>query len=410
MKRNQMKDRFTTELFFLSQGVRIRLVSLSLLLLGVPTAVFSQEESFSSKRFDPSRFKESSLILIGKLPIRVTPRREYLIKAASSGQIELYVPPKPGNFKAGDRLGGIDVERLKLDEELMELGESLLREKEIPQWYLQRKNQIDQLKTQLAGIRRERELAKQMLADPEKYSDLFKVMKAARDREGESMEAYLSDLQEHQEQLVGILDFIQSSRKEELEIGELNKKFELKKLQFDIRRKDAFLTVPFDGRVTFIFPYVTGEKNYVALGTDLALVRDSKEVYGQVPILDSKWRLLDQKSLELEVSVAGGVATGHYSKSLRKELSGSEALIYSFLFDSSDNALLMNQMSGKVEGKVFLGFDRPVRLVPKFLLVALSPGAFREGGWKGLLQSVAPDYELLQVGLQSVALVESGDL
>ena len=129
-------------------------------------------------------FRESSRILVGKLPIRVAPRREYLIKAGASGLIELYVPPKPGNFKAGDRLGGIDVQRLELDEELMTLSESLLKEKEIPQWHLQRKAQVDQLTTQLTALEGERELAENMLADPQKYKDLFKGMRKGREMGG----------------------------------------------------------------------------------------------------------------------------------------------------------------------------------------------------------------------------------
>ena len=143
------------------------------LLFLVPVFLIGQDKKQSTvPRLDPARFPERSRILIGKLPIMVTPRREYVLKAGTSGLIELYVPSKPGNFKAGDRLGGIDVARLKIDEELMELSESLLKEKEIPQWRLQRKTQIDQLMNQLNTIEGERKLAEQMIANPEKYNDL----------------------------------------------------------------------------------------------------------------------------------------------------------------------------------------------------------------------------------------------
>ena len=358
-------------------------------------------------RLDLSGFRESSRILVGKLPIMVTPRREYVIKAGASGLIELYVPPKPGNFKAGDRLGGIDVQRIELDKELMNLSESLLKEKEIPQWHLQRKAQVDQLTTQLTTLEGERELAENMLADPKKYEDLFKGMRKGREMGGRSIEEYLEELKSHQKQLKEILAFIESDRKEELELGELVKKFELRKMQFALRQKEAYLTVPFDGRVSFVFPYVSGEKNYVVLGTELALIRDLNEISGQVPILDSRWRLLEKSRLELEVTVANGVALAKYAKSFKKDLSGSENLVYSFLFDRSDNQGLMNHMAGTVEGKLFYNFGRKARLVPKFLLVSLDPEVFRKEGWKGLVKRFVPDYELLRVGLQSVALVKA---
>ena len=359
------------------------------------------------KSLDLRGFRESSRILIGKLPITVTPRREYVIKAGTSGLIELYVPPKPGNFKAGDRLGGIDVQRVELDEELMALSESLLKEKEIPQWHLQRKAQVDQLTTQLTTLEGERKLAANMLADPKKYEDLFKGVRKGKEMGGRSIEEYIEELNEHHKQLKEILAFIESDRKEELEIGELVKKFELRKMQFELRRKEAYLTVPFDGRVSFLFPYVNGEKNYIVMGTELALVRDLKEIYGQVPIVDSRWRLLDKSKLELEVAIAAGVARAKYAKSFKKDLSGGETLIYSFLFDGADRQGLMNQISGTIEGKLFYNFGRQARLVPKFLLVSLNPEVFRKKGWSGLVENLVPDYELLHVGLQSVALIKA---
>ena len=398
-----MKNNCSVLVFLLASLCRMPVASWILLLFSFGS-IAGNAVLAKPAELNLNGFRESSRILVGKLPIRVAPRREYLIKAGASGLIELYVPPKPGNFKAGDRLGGIDVQRLELDEELMTLSESLLKEKEIPQWHLQRKAQVDQLTTQLTTLEGERELAENMLADPQKYKDLFKGMRKGREMGGRSIEAYLDELKSHQKQLKEILAFIESDRKEELEIGELVKKFELKKMQFELRRKEAYLTVPFDGRVSFVFPYVTGEKNYVVMGTEMALVRDMKEMFGQVPILDSRWRLLEKSKLELEVAVPKGVAVATYSSSFKKDLSGTENLIYSFLFDPSGNQGLMNQMSGTVEGKLFYDFGQKARLVPKFLLVSRGPEVFRKEGWQGLVDRFVPGYELLYVGLQSVAL------
>jgi len=388
-------------------GVRCLRVSLWIFMLSLFFLFMREEAQAEPARIDLNGFRESSRILVGKLPITVTPRREYVIKAGTSGLIELYVPPKPGNFKAGDRLGGIDVQRVELDEELMALSESLLKEKEIPQWHLQRKAQVDQLTTKLTALEGERELASNMLADPKKYEDLFKGVRKGKEMGGRSIEEYLEELNEHHKQLKEILAFIESDRKEELEIGELVKKFELRKMQFELRRKEAYLSVPFEGRVSFVFPYVNGEKNYVVMGTELAVVQDLKEIFGQVPIVDSRWRLLEKSKIELEVAITTGVARAKYAKSFKKDLSGGETLIYSFLFDRSDKQGLMNQIAGTVEGKLFYNFGRQARLVPKFLLVSLNPEVFRKEGWEGLVDSLVPDYELLHVGLHSVALIKA---
>ena len=62
----------------------------------------------------------------------VTPFREYTLKAGASGEIEMYVPVKTEKYEAGRRLAGIDAERLKLDQELMDISEVLWTKKRFP--------------------------------------------------------------------------------------------------------------------------------------------------------------------------------------------------------------------------------------------------------------------------------------
>ena len=116
----------------------------------LPLLTYGQEQPV--RTLNPSGFRETNRVLVGEISIKVTPLREYTLKAGSTGLIELYVPTKPGSYKLGDRLGGVDTARLQLDQELMDLSESMLREKDIPQWHLQRKSQIDQLDNQLSKI------------------------------------------------------------------------------------------------------------------------------------------------------------------------------------------------------------------------------------------------------------------
>lgn len=353
---------------------------------------------------NPSGFRETTRVLVGKTSIKVTPLREYTLKAGSTGLIELYVPAKPDSYKLGDRLGGVDTTRLQLDQELMDLSESMLKEKEIPQWHLQRKSQIDQLDNQLSKIEGERSLTQQMLKNPEKYKELFQSSSQGDGNHSEDLARYLNELSLHEVQIKDMLGFLKSDRKEELELGELKKKFELRKLQFEMRLQQAYLTVPFDSEVEFLFPYVKGEKNYIQAGMEVALLRDLRELHGQVPILDPDWRLLKKGKLELEIKSSTGLAIGKYLKSVSKEISGGEELIYSFKFELKDNLSLRNQLGGRTEGKLYYKLARPARMVPKFLLVSLAPEIFRSEGWHGLVEKLCPEYELLHVGLYSIAI------
>ena len=175
-------------------------------------------------------------------------------------------------------------------------------------------------------------------------------------------------------------------------------------MQFEMRMQEAYLTVPFDGEIEFLFPYVEGEKNYIQAGMEVALLRDLRELHGQVPILDSDWRLYNKNSLELELKAPRGKVIGKYLKSSSREVSGGEELIYSFKFDPQDKLALRNQLGGRTDGMLYLKLSRAAHMVPKFLLVSLNPERFRLGGWSGLVASVCPEYELIEVGLYSIAI------
>ena len=58
----------------------------------------------------------------------------------------------------------------------MRMSESLLKEKDIPQWHLQRRSQIEQFENQLSKIEGERSLAEQMLENPRKIQGAFSVV------------------------------------------------------------------------------------------------------------------------------------------------------------------------------------------------------------------------------------------
>ena len=384
----------------------MKLSCIALLFLFSFSVLLSQVEKERSHRLKPSGFKESDRLLIGKVSLKVTPLREYKMKAGSTGLFELDVPYKSASFKLGDRLGGIDTARLELDQELMVMSESLLKEKDIPQWHLQRRSQIEQFQNQLAKIEGERSLTEQMLANPEKYRELFQSAKRDDVNQTDDLKAYLETLASHENQVKGMLSFVESERKEELELGEIKKKFELRKMQFEMRMQEAYLTVPFDGELDFLFPYVEGEKNYIQAGMDVALLRDLRELHGQVPIMDPDWRLYAKNMLELEVKSSRGNIIGKYLKSSSKEVSGGEELIYSFKFDPQDNLALRNQLGGRTDGMLYLKLSRSARMVPKFLLVSLNPKVFRLGGWAELVTSVCPGYVLLDVGLYSIAIAK----
>ena len=121
---------------------------------------------------------------------------------------------------------------------------------------------------------------------------------------GENLLLYILKREKDEMRLTEILSFMNSDRKETLELGELRKKFEVRKLQFEMRMKEAYLTMPFAGQVEFLFPYVEGERNFIQRGMEVALVRDLQKIHGQAFMADSRLRLLDKNRVELQVETA----------------------------------------------------------------------------------------------------------
>ena len=126
-----------------------------------------------------------------------------------------------------------------------------------------------------------------MVRDPSKYADLFKGSFDADKMKGENLLLYILKREKDEMRLTEILSFMNSDRKETLELGELRKKFEVRKLQFEMRMKEAYLTMPFAGQVEFLFPYVEGERNFIQRGMEVALVRDLQKIHGQAFMADS---------------------------------------------------------------------------------------------------------------------------
>jgi len=346
-------------------------------------------------------FPMASELLLGKLPVKVTPKREYRIKAGMSGILKLDVDPIGGEFEAGARLGGIDTERLALDQQLLEIQESLLRVRDVPEKEFQRKSKVQQLEGSLAALESEVSLSKAILRDPKKYQDLFPI-------DGEdglkSLHAELEKMVSEMADLKALLVSTRSLEFGQLERDNLVKSFELKKLQFELQKQHSYLTVPFSCEVQFIYPYDPEEDNYVGSGAEIAILRDKSEIHAHVPIFDSRWRALLKPRLSLRLRVRSKSMRAVFFRSSIQSESGTERLIYSFRFREEDHKHLTNHIGGSVEGDIFYRLEHPAYIIPKFKLLSQAPEAFKRGGWSGIVESLFPGHEFVKEGLNEVAV------
>ena len=201
-----------------------------------------------------------------------------------------------------------------------------------------------------------------------------------------------------------MLKLHQTDRLEELRVAETQLKFENQKLQFEARKREVFLTAPFDGEAEILFPYFMDRPNYVAAGTELARITDKSLVFADLPVLDSDWRLIPKNLLHLEVDSAKGPLRGRYHSRTQISLQGQSKLCYRFAFSGKDSEALEPLFGGTVPGKLYCQLEEKRTLVPKFFLIAINPKLFREQGWPALIAKMFPEYILDREGLNHLAL------
>lgn len=351
-------------------------------------------------------FKESQRLLMGEIPVNLSPRREYIMKSGASGELKLKHGLRKVSYRAGEQLGGIDLEAFALQKELLAIEEALIMDRKLPQARMQKDTELAQYKKNLLRLDAEMKLTGRFLDDPEFYQQVYPTEESEAPRI-EDLNETLRELKASKGRIARMMTYLESGRFEELEIAEIEKQMKAKRIQFEKRELEVLLTVPFDGEVQILFPYIEGESNFVPAGLEIAKLRDFNQIFADAPILNSKLRLIPKSSLELEVLGANGPLIGRYKESLQMTGSGAPKLIYRFVFPTDRIVELRPLLDGTVEGKLFLKLSAPYIQVPKFLLVATNPEVFRARGWPGIVESALPGYRLESVGLNEVAVTQS---
>ena len=151
---------------------------MSILSLVIPLCfsgvIFSSYNFSHGKSLPMQMFKNADRILMGEIMVKVIPRREYMVKAGATGEIKLNPQFMQGMVEAGQELGGIDMESLLLQKELLEIEESFFRERKLPQSKLQRISEIEKFKEKLLRLQSETKLTQKFIDDPVLLSEVYR--------------------------------------------------------------------------------------------------------------------------------------------------------------------------------------------------------------------------------------------
>lgn len=387
----------------------IFLLAFAISLIGAPLSCLNGQQlgghSLRSQTVEKEHgYRVAERLLIAEVPVSLVPRREYAIAAPESGVIELFEPTNKTFHQAGTQLGGVNLQRIEADEKLLSLEETRFKAKEIPEWHLTQLKRNENLERQLETLNAQMILIDEILAAPEDFEAIVDYTAESGGAQQTQLKANIAELEEQLTQVEAVIAYAGSEQPEKLELEAQRIQLELKRTRFDDRYREAHLTVPFDGVVELHYPYVEGEVNYVTAGQKIATVRDLKQVYAAMPVLDSNWRQIAIDQLEITVGTAEGKKDGRFLKQIVEINSGREGVIYFFDFADADYPALTGVVGGEINGWVYQLLDEKCLIVPKLEIVAKSPESFKKGGWVGLVETVMPGHRFVDKGLNAIAI------
>src|SRR5688500_10570804 len=242
---------------------------------------------------------------LGVLPCQLQPRSQIAINSTVAGALKLYVGVPQTNLPAGLVFGefeptifeleakALEEARVKLDER-----EKLQREIELPRLQLKLKRELKEMERRVALIRL--------------YStnvELAQMALSVGDNKTLIRPDSLSEAEEELRLAGQNLTYVQETNSAVLtmDVGSARLQLERQKVEFERRRSQATLKMPFNGQLTFSLPLAEGVAEYpVNVGQELGVARDLSTVRLRVPFSNAAWSSIAPDRLFAVVRLPNG--------------------------------------------------------------------------------------------------------
>ncbi len=342
---------------------------------------------------------------LGLLPCTLQPRSQITMQATVAGTLKLYIDQPQTNLPASTVWGefepaifdaeaaAIEEARIKIDER-----EKLQVELEIPKQRLQLERQVEEMQRQVAMVRllsTNKELADLTLKAGDNTSMLRPDSLSRAEAELHLLHQSLTYLKETNMALIGI------------DLPGLRSEWHRRKLEFERRRSQATLKMPFNGQLTLSIPLAEGVAEYpVNLGQELGVVRDLSVVRLRVPLANSAWNSLAPEKLSAIVRLPSGhelEAQFAYQK-IERSQNREESAFY-FQFVPEHTPLVARLIGTDVTCELWLHLNQPTRVVPKLALIMHHPTAFQAGNWSAGLATAFPGSSLAVEGQTDLGII-----
>jgi hypothetical protein len=342
---------------------------------------------------------------LATLPCVLQPRSQITINSTLAGSLKIYIDQPQTNLESGKVWGefepgifeleadSFEEARQKLDER-----EKILLELEIPKQKLKLEREIEESKRQvdyLKYLSTHPELADLTLHAGDKTSVLRPDSLSKAESELGLLHQSLTYLNETNTAALGV------------DLAGLRSEWKRRKVEFERRRAQATLKMPFTGQLTVSLPLAEGVAEYpVNIGQELAVARDLSVVRLRVAIGNSAWNSLAPEKLAAVIRLPSGQELeAQYSYHKIERQQNREESAYYFQFLTEHTPLVARLIGTDVTCELWYNLGQPARIVPKLALIMHNKSAFQAGNWGAGLAAAFPGARVAVEGQTDLGIV-----
>ncbi|MGF1453608.1 MAG: hypothetical protein ACFB21_16220 [Opitutales bacterium] len=388
----------------MNETVRPRYIfTLLVCLLPLAPAVVGTANAQEDHPLKLESYPKTSRVLLANVRAEVAPKRQMLVTAPTTGDLEFFVEPRSQHLDEGTRIAALNLEQLDLEERLVEIERRLLQTGERTSWEAEKISATENSEAALTKARSELALVHQLQANPEMATAFFR-------RSGETeteadqlpmmeqrLETRIKALEEH-------LKFLRDDELLGMEWQERELRLKQKELRLETQKAASELVMPFNGFLELMIDLDPDEKTVpVAGGKDLFRIRDLTSVFVHLPASNPEWRFLDTARLHVEIGSGSNLVRAEFSNERVDGRIGETEKIFTFRVTFNEESA-HRYIGGTVTADLLMDLDGIGRSVPKLDLIRSYPEAFSEGGYESAVTAAFPGHRVMAIGRDTVVV------
>ena len=342
---------------------------------------------------------------LGVLPCALQPRSQIAISSTLAGSLKLYLTSPQTNLAGGTVWGEFEPTIFQAEGEALEEARVKLDERE----KLQREIEIPKMRLRLERELQDVERRVKMVRFLSTNADLALLTVGAGDNKSLLRPDALADAEEEYRLVTENLQYVQETNSAALgmDIGTMRSQWRQQKLEFERRRAQATLKMPFNGQLTLTLPLAEGVAEYpVNVGQELAIARDLSIVRLRVPFANSAWSALPPERLFAIVRLPSGQELeAQFAYNKVERVQNREESAYYFQFLPEHTSTIARLIGTDVTCELWLNLGQATHIVPKLALIMHNPIAFQSGNWSSGLAQAFPGARLAVEGQTDLGIV-----